>query len=60
MRERHDILVAHDVVARLPEEVEVSAPELNAIFQVLRLLSGLLDACEQARTAAQPTRRQRE
>ncbi len=59
MRERHDILLAHDVVASLPEDVEVNALELNAILQVLRLLSTLLDPGEKAKTAARPPRHER-
>jgi hypothetical protein len=43
MGERHELLLAHDVVARIPEKIEVNTLELNAIFQVLRLLSTLID-----------------
>ena len=59
MRDRQELLVAHDVVASIPDTLEVSTEELNSILQVLRLLSTLIDpatACEQGQEAAQRKR----
>lgn len=61
MRDRQELLVAHDAVASIPDRIEVTPEELSAILQVLRLLSTLIEpanAGEQGRQRRRP-RRQR-
>ena len=61
MRDRQELLVAHDVVASIPDTLEVSTEELSSILQVLRLLSTLIDSettGEQGQEAGQRKRRE--
>ena len=44
MCDRTQILTATDIVTRIPDELNVSSSEVEAIVTVLRLLSRILDA----------------
>jgi hypothetical protein len=43
MCQRQQILAAHDIVTKIPDELSTGPEEVEAIVTVLRLLSELLD-----------------
>lgn len=43
MLKRQEIMAAHDAVSRIPDEIQVSREQVEAITVVLGLLAALLD-----------------
>jgi len=45
MCQRQQILAAHDIVTKIPDELTIDFDQVQAIVVVLALLSRLLDQC---------------